>query len=1065
MSFRNAGLRLLIMAALSLLFVSQLAVSAGTVGDTESEPLFVHLASSSFNPLIHDPSIAAESSPLFISAYDPQETGYYIVQLKGPVKENDRQAIIQAGGELLGYIPDYAFIVRLDQAGETAVSRLDIVRWVGIYQPAFRISPSIYQHQLFSESPLESNHLDIRVLLFPGVDVDDLLEQVKELGGDPQTISATEWDTLIDLSAPPQIIPAIAAISGVSWLEAAPEWELHNEVAVGAGVMNVTPMWTIHGYTGSGQIVAISDSHLDTGNSATYVNDFRACSGTTPRVTIAQLGTATNDFNGHGTHVAGSVLGNGRLNGSSCGNFVGHPAGAAPEATGYFQAIMNTNGSLGGIPANLNDLFQPAYTFGARIHTNSWGSAVQSEYTTSSLQVDQFSWNNKDFLILYSAGNSGRDISANGVIDLGSLGSPATAKNALTVGASENPGQGAGSWNLWYTPVAPILGDPFADNVNGLAAFSSRGPTGDGRTKPDIAAPGIFVNSVRSTTSSGSGNYVMFAGTSMATPLTAGAATVAREAFMDLETYSPSAAMLKSLLANGATDMYPGQYGIGPTQEIPVTRPSNQAGWGRVNLTGSIFPASGRSIHWWDHSPEAQSSLNNLSTGQTMTYTFAVNSSSQPLAATLAWMDYPGTLAASGGLVNDLDISIEGPGNAVYYPNNAAQRQVSQLLDPTGGAWTNAQSITNGHRRAILLTPGQFPARPVSAKLWFYRGSAGVSAGSVNLNVVLYDNDGTGGAPGTALCTISGRRAAWGTATGVYPVDIQLTGCPDITAATGDFFLSVEFTSVPGAGGTFLMRNVPGLSWQNTGSGWSADPTFNYAWAAVVFQPTDPATAHDRVNNLVGIDLAAPPTGVYTMTVSGHNIPFGPQPYGLTLSGDLRLLGTETITRTIAGPGVYKFGNTGVSINFTSEDIDSVAVTVHRNRFPTDNPGDSLINRSYYITATGGAGTFNGSVTFYYEDAELNAHDETLLNLYRYDGSNWQPYVVAPEDRDTTANTLTIHNVTGFSFWTIGPGPTPTAVSLSSLTTGNFSAGTGGLLLALVSLTGMTFLVWRKRRA
>ncbi len=46
-------------------------------------------------------------------------------------------------------------------------------------------------------------------------------------------------------------------------------------------------------------------------------------------------------------------------------------------------------------------------------------------------------WDHKDFLILFSAGNDGADADGDGVVDLSSIGSPATAKNCLTVGASE----------------------------------------------------------------------------------------------------------------------------------------------------------------------------------------------------------------------------------------------------------------------------------------------------------------------------------------------------------------------------------------------------------------------------------------------------------------------------------------------------------------------------------------------------------------------------------------------------------------------------------------------------
>jgi len=71
------------------------------------------------------------------------------------------------------------------------------------------------------------------------------------------------------------------------------------------------------------------------------------------------------------------------------------------------------------------------------------------------------------------------------------------------------------------------------------------------------------------------------------------------------------------------------------------------------------------------------------------------------------------------------------------------------------------------------------------------------------------------------------------------------------------------------------------------------------------------------VNNLVGVDVASPSTGVYTVTVSGYNVPEGPQNYALVVSGVGRLLGTETVTRTISSTGTYKFGNAGVTIDFT----------------------------------------------------------------------------------------------------------------------------------------------------
>ena len=155
-------------------------------------------------------------------------------------------------------------------------------------------------------------------------------------------------------------------------------------------------------------------------------------------------------------------------------------------------------------------------------------------------------------------------------------------------------------------PANPVRDDKSADDIAGLAAFSSRGPVLDGRIKPDVVAPGSWIASTKSSATGSTGwgaidsNYMYMGGTSMATPLTAGAAALIRQFYTDRESITPSAALIKATMVNGATDMYPGQYGTGGTQEIPTMRPTNVAGWGRVNVQDAIFPTGSRTMTYVD---------------------------------------------------------------------------------------------------------------------------------------------------------------------------------------------------------------------------------------------------------------------------------------------------------------------------------------------------------------------------------------------------------------------------------------------------------------------------------
>ena len=160
-----------------------------------------------------------------------------------------------------------------------------------------------------------------------------------------------------------------------------------------------------------------------------------------------------SDPDGHGTHVAGSVAGDGS---ASSGGI----KGMAPAAGIFFQSILDANGKLGGLPWELNDLFDEAYQSGVRIHNNSWGSSTASRYMFTSIEVDEFVAAHRDMTIVIAAGNEGtakQPFSAQpGFVDWLSIGSPATAKNAVTVGACQTDRTSGGCATMTWGTTWPV---------------------------------------------------------------------------------------------------------------------------------------------------------------------------------------------------------------------------------------------------------------------------------------------------------------------------------------------------------------------------------------------------------------------------------------------------------------------------------------------------------------------------------------------------------------------------------------------------------------------------------
>lgn len=606
----------------------------------------------------------------------PSARGYpWMVLYATPIREEHKQALVGLGVTVKSYLPDFALLVEAPAAALGAIRHLPDVAGGGAYRPEYKIQPFL-SALIGKENP---EFVAVTVLSFDGGDVEGIQAFLRDCGAREVSGVSGRRRGIVKALLPGDVVGEVAALPEVQWLEYDFPHGLSNDRARYSEALQVDNLFTNFNLDGAGQIIGHADTGLDSGDTNTIHPDFVG------RVLHAFALGRSNDWSDthyHGTHTAASILGTGA---ASDGQF----RGTAPAAKLVHQSVANSANQLTGLPADLNDLFQPPYDLNARIHADSWGQNYSAGlYTTDAMTSDEFVWDHPDMLIVFAAGNDASDGDWNGIVDPYSVSAPSTAKNVLSVGAAESgraPGSGGltattygSAWPIKFL-VAPISDDYISqsdDNLHrGLAGFSGRGPAADGRFKPDVVAPGTDVISCysRRATASTWGlyasntNYCFAGGTSMATPLVAGLAALLRQHCVEnLGIPNPSAALLKAVLTGGSRSLSPGQYGEDMYREIPdLPRPNFMEGWGMPALDDALFPAEPVRAILVDAGRA-------LATGEQAEFPFCVVEGGHPLTISMAYTDYPATSAAAKTLVNDLDVSVIRPDQSVLYPNGFA---------------------------------------------------------------------------------------------------------------------------------------------------------------------------------------------------------------------------------------------------------------------------------------------------------------------------------------------------------------------------------------------------------
>lgn len=619
--------------------------------------LFIFLASATMS-VVADPGIiklqencidASQPSVLadqeLISAATLSGEYQFIVQPKKNFSSREIEEIQDFGLSVNGIIPPNAYIVLGTKEEIVSLADRFELLYVGEYLPEYKTEKAYAIALSASEEKTEPVRIRLASKKF-SADVQAYLQSATT----NEIVTIANEPPLLETCLKTEDVLKLTKRSDILRVHKRGEYSFYNDVVKSNILMNVAYVHNELGLKGKGVTVAVADSGLDTGSTNTLHPDFQ---NKQIKTVFAEQNKrrSWSDLLGHGTHVSGSVCGTGVASG-------GQYCGIAPEADLYF--ICNGNATLRLFNIIESDVAK-AHENDAKIINNSWGSNSYGNYDTDSELYDTLSYNYPDLLLLFSAGNSNTGID---VYDNVTISPQASAKNVLAVGAAE-------SFRPEVKTVYGFGGEPFMDDLiacpanektQGMAAFSSRGPTHDGRNKPDIVAPGTVIMSTASfydgvNRGERLSYYTSKDGTSMATPLVSGSAAVVIQYLREQGISNPSSALVKAVLLNGTRSMGTGQYK--GYVEIPNKTPNWVNGFGHLDLGNSIMPTN-------SYLTVIEGVISN--TSELVTYCFNKYTDGEA-RFTLVWTDPPSTPGVGIDLINDLDLQVKTK-ERTYYANN-----------------------------------------------------------------------------------------------------------------------------------------------------------------------------------------------------------------------------------------------------------------------------------------------------------------------------------------------------------------------------------------------------------
>ena len=670
-----------------------------TISPASGDPYFLGFTGGEYYPPVNeliDPLILDRYQPGMDSR--PGDSTYAFVMFSKRMTGARLTRLEALGCRVLEFHPHYTIKVALPPSILTDVSVLPFVRWVGQaqnrqkYDPHLVLemeqSPESRLHVIVDlfESDLNADSIGTPVGYLTGVkagmapfslegqiaDEDRphiwmsngwMQRRLEELGLEVQwynrsAMSIQGWIEREKLSS-------LVDLDFVQYLEMVPAEETHTVPHDESMPMIASDRIrnTYDGDTNTVAMVGIQDSGIE--------SDHRDLNGSTAKGTFDGGGwdcTPASDpwsddsgvtNTGHGTHVAGTVLGRGVQDDDLTGSAPGLASWGETSVLYNLRRFADAGSCSWSDQASI-DVFNTPITWpsGAvapkpHLIQNSWGTVSVGWNGTESLaRTYDAAVYDDDQLWVFSAGNSG----AGGA---NTVGNPGAAKNILTVGSVVDYIEGT-------------VGDP-----GNRWTSSGQGPIGDGRWKPNVVAPGRYIESLVSNNNTG---YAHYSGTSMAAPHVSGVAATLVDHYSWLR-YDP-ALMSALLMATAITKN-------DQVLTAPGSTHHNTYGAGRVSAYKAHYNTSG-----YGYIGKYSFTQDNSAAYHFADFTVPVGT--QRLVAVMHYVEDACSSGASQALVNDYDLWLDrdpvdtANGNTGEYwsqQSTVDNTEIRILNNPASGAW------------------------------------------------------------------------------------------------------------------------------------------------------------------------------------------------------------------------------------------------------------------------------------------------------------------------------------------------------------------------------------------